>query len=204
MKFKLLLAFPLFAILNSCSLSDQERNERVIIGNEYSGIKSSEAKSLAKLADSTAKNHDYHKAHDYYVKANSVEPDNPNILNSLANIESLLGKTEEAITHFKQVINIDSNYLQAYASYGTALGEAKRYSEAIPILKMGFQRSKPTQFDHYVLSFNLAIYNYKAGNCKEASQYIGIAGSSQFHNENFNSVTRKTAEIIKRDCSQKM
>ncbi|QIL38334.1 hypothetical protein G7074_02990 [Pedobacter sp. HDW13] len=201
MRLKCYLIILVCTILSACGQSGQEENERVIIGNEYKGMKSLTVKRLARLGDSNARNQDFGNALDCYLKADSVEPNNPNVLNALANIEGHMGKTDESIVHFKKVIQLDSNYLQAYASYGTILGEVKRYPEAMAILKKGFERSKQDQFEYYVLSFNLAIYSYKIGNCEDADKYIAIAKMNRFRNENFNTETIKTANIIKRDCN---
>ncbi len=56
--------------------------------------------------------------------------------------------------------------------------------------------SSPNQFVHYMLSFNLAIYYYRIGNCSAANDYIKIALKNKFKNKYFDTETIKTAKII--------
>ncbi|MDQ8054294.1 MAG: hypothetical protein REI78_14775 [Pedobacter sp.] len=201
MKFNLRASLILsYSILCSCSYGVKDEAERTFIGNDYSGVKSSNAIELLKLGDKNINDQKYDAALEYYLKADKVEPDNSTILNSIANTESYLGKTEHAFSHFRKAIEIDSSYLHAYASYGTSLGESKRYDEAIKILKIGYEKSSPSQFVHYALSFNLAIYYYKNGNCKSANDYIKIALKNKFKNKNFDTEIFKVAKIINENC----
>ncbi len=199
LKFKILL-ISIYAILCSCSEEDKVENKRIFIGNDYNGVKSTKAIELLKLGDKNINDQKYEVALEYYLKADIVEPNNATILNSMANTEFFLGKTEQSSSNFKKAIEIDSSYLQTYASYGTCLGENKRYKEAIEMLKLGYKKSSPKQFVHYALSFNLAIYYYKIDDCSNANDYIKIALKNKFKSEYFDMETTKVAKIIAKKC----
>lgn len=53
---------------------------------------------------------EYDKAHDALVEAHEQFPDDPTVLFNLACAESLLGRTDDAIGHLQQSIQIDESF----------------------------------------------------------------------------------------------
>lgn len=180
----------------------RNENKRIMILESYEGVKSNQAKEYLISGDQEHKNKNYDIALQYFEKANKVEPNNPLIINSLANIECALGRKKTAYSHFKKAISLDTAYLISYASYGTCLEKNKEHLMAIDILKRGFQKSSKDQFIHYGLAFNLAINYYKIDNCELADYYVKIALKNKFKNEHFDNETIKIAQIIS-NCKTK-
>lgn len=189
------IAILSYFLIFACNGAKNENN-RHIISDNYDGVNSKEAKSYLVLGDKEHINENYTLALEHFQKANSIEPNNPLILNSLANVEFVLGKKELSFSHFEKSISLDTTFLSAYASYGTCLEKSEHYTKAIRVLKKGFRQSNEDQFVHYGLAFNLAINYYKIDSCDLAMDYIKIALKNKFKNEHFDTETKKTVKII--------
>lgn len=189
------IAILSYFLIFACNGTKNENNRHIIF-DDYDGVNSKEARRYLGLGDKEHHDKNYILALKHFQKANAIEPNNSLILNSLANVEFILGKKELSFSHFEKSISLDATFLSAYGSYGACLEKSEHYTKAIRVLKKGFLQSNEDQLVHYGLAFNLAINYYKIDSCDLAMDYINLALKNKFKNDHFDNEIKKTVKII--------
>jgi Flp pilus assembly protein TadD len=77
------------------------------------------------------RNADYASALWIWQDAVAKMPNNPRAHYNLGTLLNDSGQTDEAISHFYKVLEVDPNYVAAHYNLGNALAECSRYNEAV-------------------------------------------------------------------------
>ena len=72
------------------------------------------------MASIKAQNNSFNEAKDYMEKANSINPNLPELNNNLGLVYLNLNEIEKAIKYFQKAISLNKNYLLAYTNLGMA------------------------------------------------------------------------------------
>lgn len=102
-----------------------------------------QAALLALEATQEFANGSYSRSRELLINALEVDPDSPYILKRLADSESKLRRFEEALEHYRQATELQSEYLEAYAGQVIALYNLGRFDEAIGIWESRIQPRQP-------------------------------------------------------------
>ncbi|MEO0163937.1 MAG: tetratricopeptide repeat protein, partial [candidate division WOR-3 bacterium] len=87
-------------------------------------------------------NKDYGKAEEFYKKALTFSPDDPDVLFGLAKVYELSGRQDKAKEIYEEAIKKDSQNFALNKSYGNFLFEAGNYKEAIKYLERAYNLSE--------------------------------------------------------------
>jgi tetratricopeptide (TPR) repeat protein len=108
---------------------------------------------------------EYEKANNYYEKALSLTPDNPDMQAGRGFALNYLGKPQEAIMHFKKAMRLSPFYPAWYLHHlGLSYHLTGQYEEAIEAIKKAIERTPNSLFPHVRL---VAVYS-DLGRLKEA------------------------------------
>jgi tetratricopeptide (TPR) repeat protein len=138
-------------------------NCQVVINDIPVKISSFKATQLYRLGLGKVKLRDFKTALIHFTKANEIEPNNINILNSLANIHDLLGNSIMAEEIYTKTLNMNKSHVETYINYSNHLFEKKKFEEAKNLLiqtedfKINNEKTKALLF----YSFGITYYNLK-------------------------------------------
>lgn len=96
-----------------------------------------------------------------YLKAITLEPDEPNLHYGLATVCYLLGDLEAAAQHFKEVTRLDPLRAGAYINLGAVYNKLDRLDDAINTLRRGIQLDLNRPEGYYNLGL---VYKKKGQN----------------------------------------
>lgn len=100
----------------------------------------------------------------YLERALRLNPDDPDVNTSLAQVLLQLGRTQEAVSRFEQVLRVDPNDAGAHNNLALALLRLGRAPEAIPHLEQALQINP----DNVNAHINLANALFQEGKVSEA------------------------------------
>lgn len=117
-------------------------------------------------------NQNYKLAKQKFIEADKIESNNPVILNAIAQAESRLGNSKKSIEMSRNIISIDSNYVETYVNLGQNYMEQKKYIEAKGILTLGLKfTDKTSLFTKSILLINLSIACNNSNDCENGLKY---------------------------------
>jgi len=203
MNFKIsakLLFLILILFFFSCGGDSEDPNNRNIIDNDYFAVKDENARKFFIQSANALRNDDPRRALKFLLQANKMEPNNVMILNTLGSVQSSLGQDKNACRNFEKALTVNDLDVTTHINYGTCLGQNGKYKQALEILQQGLSKTNKRRFEYYVLCFNLAVYNYKNGDCKQARNFVEQAKECTYPNEQFKTEVEKIFEVIDQNC----
>mgnify|MGYP001319373955 CR=1 FL=1 len=120
----------------------------------------------------------------YLEKALRIDPENPVILNDLGLTEKRLFNYDRAILFLQKAIQLDSNYYAAYGNLSLTLYYAKRYQEAIDILKLA-NTDRAGLTERRSIYYHLFMNHTQLNNCDSAYHYYKKAVQLETTNQLF-------------------
>ncbi|HET7002093.1 MAG TPA: tetratricopeptide repeat protein [Puia sp.] len=105
----------------------------------------------------------FEEAKQCFFRADSADPNNPEILTDLGGIMGTLYTNEASYSYFDRAIMIDSGLYRAYSNYAFWLNRGHRYKEAIYISKKGLSLHEITQDQRRPIYLNLADAFHQIG-----------------------------------------
>jgi len=173
----------LFTILIILLISCNGKSDKVIVKSEKdtsilyyknNGVKDSIASIFFNKGLDNKSDRKFKKALIYFQKADSIEPRNVTILNSLGAIYSDLKDSDKAYNYYHKAIEIDSTYPHTYLNLGFEYNHNKKREKAIEILKKGLSIEHNTERKGY-FNYNIANALYKLGKYDESEMYNNTA-----------------------------
>ena len=175
----------LFCLLTIISCEGKKRSARRVhsrqslIRRGIPLIKNNDAKKAFLDGMNFIERDKYEEAEICFLKADSIEPNNVTILNSLGNVIGSLETPDSSFIYFKLAIEIDSSDSKAYTNYGYWLNRDIRYEEAITIMRRGLRISKADLIDSQLFYLNLAWSYHQLRQNSIASVLLDSASTSQ-------------------------
>ena len=108
---------------------------------------------------------------DHYLKAHSINPEHPNVLNHLAGAEMAEGYYSEAISHYESAIDAQPENARFWAFYCAALMADNQQTKALAECRRGKSETQPNQFlevKFIELLILQGLVNEAEQSCKEA------------------------------------
>ena len=87
--------------------------------------------ALLRLGDISAGDEDYQSALSYYKKAKDLQPQNPEVLFSLARILEKMGRLNEASSYLDEILDMDPDNLTALYGKRLALEKKEKWDDVI-------------------------------------------------------------------------
>lgn len=154
-------------------------------GDEFQSI---EAQELNNKGTQLSKKGELEKAKKLYLEANTIEPNNPTVLNNLGNIYSA-EETEESLAlaiqcYSKSLAVSDSTYLNAATNLSLAFHKISAFDKGVKIADFTIQNSDD---DMIILASRIhKVYNLIGlGECEQAKQEIEYIKHSVVVTEGF-------------------
>ncbi|MEO0196146.1 MAG: tetratricopeptide repeat protein [candidate division WOR-3 bacterium] len=134
-------------------------------------------------------NKDYGKAEEFYKKALTFSPDDPDVLFGLAKVYELSGRQDKAKEIYEEAIKKDSQNFALNKSYGNFLFEAGNYKEAIKYLERAYNLSEKKDdkklLEMLVDAYRKAWDKDKSTDMKKALEYANILVSLEPDNYSY-------------------
>tara|TARA_R110001606_G_scaffold265849_2_gene414828 strand:- start:978 stop:1589 length:612 start_codon:yes stop_codon:yes gene_type:complete len=173
----------IFIILITITFSCKDKVDSIIIKSEKdssilyyknNGVKDSIASIFFNFGLDEKRNGEFRKALINFQKADSIEPRNVTIVNSLGTISSDLKNSDKAYEYYYKAIEIDSTYPHTYLNLGFEYNTNKQREKAIEILKKGLSIEYNTERKGY-FNYNIANALYKLGKYNESELFNNTA-----------------------------
>ena len=119
------------------------------------------------MASIKAQNNSYNEAKDYMEKANSINPNLPELNNNLGLVYLNLNDIEKAIKYFQKAISLNKNYLLAYTNLGMAYVSLKKISEA----KENYLKALEIDPNNLLANYNFANLLKRLGDHENAENF---------------------------------
>jgi len=110
------------------------------------------------------------RAKQEFLKELEVDPNNAGAHYVLGELARRDEKWDEAISRFSQAAKLDSNFAEAYLSWGVCLVTVKRYEDAIPPLRVAKRLTPGNPAIHHALATALE----RSGHKEEAEKEFAI------------------------------
>ncbi len=123
-------------------------------------IPNADAKKLFSEGLDDIESKKYTDAKTYFLKADSISPNSPLILNALGNLSAQSNNDSMTESYFARALNIDSSFTKSYINYGVYLNNKAHYAEAVKLFNIGLYKKISNKEDEQVLYFNLANSYY--------------------------------------------
>jgi tetratricopeptide (TPR) repeat protein len=162
----LAMIFLCFLLTISCGRRNRTREEIIsqsIIRFGSGHIHGEYAKREYEQALYLLNERKFEEAERCFSRADSADPNNPEILTDLGNLMGALYTGETSYIYFDRAISIDSGFYRAYLNYGYWLNRGHRYKEAMFILKKGLRLPKISQDDRRPMFIDLAYSFHQTG-----------------------------------------
>jgi len=185
---------------NSRDVKVIEDHQFQVYQTEDLGIKNLKAKDFYKKGLQKSKTQEYLEAKKLFKEANSIEPNNVEILNSLALTELGLYNFQEAINILQRVMVIDSSILKTYVNLGYCYNSNSDYKQAISTFKTGLKYVK-NDFEKGSILFNVAVSFYRLNKCTDAIETAELA-KEYLNSKEYNNRINAFIEEVKINCKK--
>ena len=163
-------------ILTSCKDSlkktDLNNAEQVVIKGDY--FETAEAENLNNQGVEYARKGYIEKGNELFKKAESIEPNNPTILNNLGNSNSYMEKHSEAINYFSKALKVsDSTYLSAGSNLSLEFFKIGKYNKGVQIADYVIRKSD-NEFHTIAARIHKSFNLTRLGKCEKAKSELRI------------------------------
>jgi tetratricopeptide (TPR) repeat protein len=149
-------------------------NNTNIFYKATNNITNPKARKLFNNGLALVKKNDYLNAASLFKKANKIEPDNSEILNSLALSSFNLNKKQSAYKLFEKAIKFDKTFAYSYTNYAYCLNKEREFQKAINHLDRGLKYVN-TDKTKAIFYYTLAISYFGLNKCRLAEKKINKA-----------------------------
>jgi len=120
-KINIVLVLIVSFILSSCTTTSQKIKKEALVKRDLGEAYLMQGKPTQALRE--------------FLKAEKIDPDDPQIQNDLGLVYMIKNKNDLAILHFKKSIDLKPSYSEAKNNLGTAYLRLKKWDLAIPLFK---------------------------------------------------------------------
>ena len=148
-----------------CGLEGTDTAVSQVVLKNNTAKKTFSAAEYIRLGDAAVGRRQLEEAAGFFLQAIKLQPDNPEVLNTLGVVYLTQGKLEDAAESFHQLIKLKPDHVEAYFNLGVTLFDQGKINEAIAV----FRRLIALKPDHAAAHFNLGNFLMAQGNFKEAA-----------------------------------
>ena len=149
-------------------------NNTNIFYKANNNITNPKARGLFNKGLTLVKKEDYLNAEILFLQANKIEPNNSEILNSLALSLFSLSKKQNAYKLFEKAIDIDKTFAYSYTNYAYCLNKERKFQKAINYLDRGIKYASNNK-RKAVFNYTLAISYFGINECDLSKKNIDLA-----------------------------
>ncbi|MBL4669429.1 MAG: tetratricopeptide repeat protein [Flavobacteriales bacterium] len=137
-------------------------------------ITNPKARELFNKGLTLVKKEDYLNAEILFLQANKIEPNNSEILNSLALSLYSLSKKQNAYKLFEKAIEIDKTFAYSYTNYAYCLNKERKFQKAVNYLERGIKYANNDK-RKAIFNYTLAISYFGINECDLSKKNIDLA-----------------------------
>lgn len=188
------LTIILLLFFASCAHRQSGQNAD-IIWHGSSQIPIKEARAIFDEGIHFVEQGDYGNARRCFSKANRECPNIPIVLDALGNISAKTGDPEKGITYYARALNIDSDFVNSYTNWGSALDIILQFEQAKGIARLGLARPSFDKYDRASLFYSLASTYFLEKQYDSALIFIDSAKRNSGHGRIYDLATKTEIQV---------